>query len=181
MAAIVGIALPLFIVTMASQNIPGMGVLNANDYHPKSGKLFATTGVFFLLSAPFGGHAVNLAAITAAMCAGSESHPDRTKRYWSAIFAGISYVLIAAFAGLITQLVTLAPPILIQAVAGLALIGACAGALVSAFEQAEHREAAAVTFFITASGVAFLGISGAFWGLVCGWLVHVIQTQSIDK
>lgn len=174
-SAAVGIALPLFIVTMASQNIPGMGVLNANDYQPDSGKLFATTGVFSFLSAPFGGHAVNLAAITAAMCAGEDAQADSNKRYWSAIVAGASYLLIAAFAGVIIKLVTLAPPILIQAVAGLALISACAGALVSAFEKVEHREAAAVTFFITASGLAFFGISGAFWGLLSGWLVYYIQ------
>lgn len=171
-SAIIGIAIPLFIVTMASQNIPGMGVLNANHYQPEAGKLFATTGVFSLLSAPFGGHAVNLAAITAAMCAGDEAHQDRHRRYWSAIITGVVYLLIAAFAGVITKLVTLAPPILIQAVAGLALIGACAGALVAAFEKTEHREAAAITFFITASGLAFMGVSGAFWGLLCGWLVY---------
>lgn len=180
-AAIVGIAIPLFIVTMASQNIPGMGVLNANDYQPDSGKLFASAGAFSILSAPFGGHAVNLAAITAAMCAGTESHADKDKRYWSAIFAGISYLLIAAFTGLVTQVVTLAPPILIQAVAGLALIGACAGALVAAFENAAHRDSAAITFFITASGLAFLGISGAFWGLLCGWLVYLWQSSRISK
>ena len=174
-SAVIGIGVPLFIVTMASQNIPGMGVLNANAYQPKSGKLFATTGLFSILSAPFGGHAVNLAAITAAMCAGSDAQPDRNKRYWSAIIAGCCYVLIAAFAGVIINLVTLAPPILIQAVAGLALISACAGALVSALEKAQHREAAAVTFFITASGLAFMGISGAFWGLLCGWIVYSIQ------
>jgi len=173
----VSIAIPLFIVTMASQNIPGMGVLNANNYQPESGKLFTTTGVFSLLSAPFGGHAVNLAAITAAMCAGEDAHQDSKKRYWSAIVAGLSYLMIAAFAGVITKLVTLAPPILIQAVAGLALIGACAGALVAAFENAQHREAAAVTFFITASGLAFLGISGAFWGLLCGWFVYYFQKR----
>jgi len=174
-SAAIGIALPLFIVTMASQNIPGMGVLNANNYEPESGKLFATTGVFSILSSPFGGHAVNLAAITAAMCAGEDAQPDRNRRYWSAIVAGACYIFIAAFAGVIIKLVTLAPSILIQAVAGLALVGACAGALVSAFEKAQHREAAAVTFFITASGLAFFGISGAFWGLLCGWLVYYIQ------
>jgi len=174
-AAIVGIAIPLFIVTMASQNIPGMGVLNANNYQPPSGKLFATTGAFSILSAPFGGHAINLAAITAAMCAGEDAQPDSRRRYWSAIVAGLSYLVIAAFAGVITKLVTLAPPILIQAVAGLALISACAGALVAAFEKAQHREAAAVTFFITASGLAFFGISGAFWGLLCGWAVYHLQ------
>jgi len=179
--ATIGIAIPLFIVTMASQNIPGMGVLRANDYHPDSRPLFAMTGIFSLLSAPFGGHAVNLAAITAAMCAGPEAQADSRKRYWSAIVAGLCYMVFALFAGAITKLVTLAPPILIQAVAGLALIGACAGALVAAFELASQREAAAITFFISASGVTFGGVSGAFWGLIFGWLVLFIQDFTRKK
>ncbi|MHA7968444.1 benzoate/H(+) symporter BenE family transporter [Rhizobium sp. CAU 1783] len=169
--ALVSIALPLFIVTMASQNIPGIAVLKVNHYDPNPGPLFAVTGVFSLLSAPFGGHAVNLAAITAAMCAGEDAHPDRNKRYWAAIIAGVGYVILGLAAGAVTAFVSLAPPILIQAVAGLALIGAFSGSAVAAFKDVETREAAAVTFLITASGVSFAGISGAFWGLVAGGLM----------
>lgn len=169
--ALVSIALPLFIVTMASQNIPGIAVLKVNHYDPNPGPLFAVTGVFSLLSAPFGGHAVNLAAITAAMCAGEDAHPDRNKRYWAAIIAGVGYVILGLAAGAVTAFVSLAPPILIQAVAGLALIGAFSGSAVAAFKEVETREAAAVTFLITASGVSFAGISGAFWGLVAGGLM----------
>ncbi|NML72939.1 benzoate/H(+) symporter BenE family transporter [Rhizobium sp. S-51] len=169
--ALVSIALPLFIVTMASQNIPGIAVLKVNHYDPNPGPLFAVTGVFSLLSAPFGGHAVNLAAITAAMCAGEDAHPDRNKRYWAAIIAGVGYVILGLAAGAVTAFVSLAPPILIQAVAGLALIGAFSGSAVAAFKEPETREAAAVTFLITASGVSFAGISGAFWGLVAGGLM----------
>ena len=176
--AFIGIAIPLFVVTMASQNIPGIGVLHANKYTPDSGKLFTVTGAFSLLTAPFGGHAINLAAIIAALCASEEAHSDRSKRYWSAVMAGVCYLLIAVFVGFVTRLVTLAPPILIQTVAGLALIGTCAGAVVAAFDKPKFREAAAVTFFITASGVAFLGISGAFWGLVAGWMI--ILWQNVD-
>jgi benzoate membrane transport protein len=173
--ALISIALPLFIVTMASQNIPGIAVLKVNHYEPNPGPLFATTGVFSLLSAPFGGHAVNLAAITAAMCAGEDAHPDPARRYWAAIIGGIGYVVLGLLAGAVTAFVSLAPPILIQAVAGLALIGAFSGSAVAAFREPEAREAAAVTFLITASGVSFAGISGAFWGLVAGGLMMGLQ------
>jgi len=173
--ALISIALPLFIVTMASQNIPGIAVLKVNHYEPNPGPLFATTGVFSLLSAPFGGHAVNLAAITAAMCAGEDAHPDPAKRYWAAIIGGAGYVVLGLLAGAVTSFVSLAPPILIQAVAGLALIAAFSGSAVAAFKEPETREAAAVTFLITASGVSFAGISGAFWGLVAGGLMMGLQ------
>ncbi len=169
--AVFGIALPLFVVTMASQNIPGIAVLKVNGYEPKPGPLFAVTGAFSLLSAPFGGHAVNLAAITAAMCAGSDAHADPARRYWAAINAGIFYVIFGLAAGAVTAFVALAPPILIQAVAGLALISAFAASALNAFREPEGREAAAVTFLVTASGVSFLGISGAFWGLLAGGLM----------
>ena len=173
--ALISIALPLFIITMASQNIPGIAVLKVNHYEPNPGPLFATTGVFSLLSAPFGGHAVNLAAITAAMCAGEDAHPDPARRYWAAIIGGIGYVVLGLLAGAVTAFVSLAPPILIQAVAGLALIAAFSGSAVAAFREPEAREAAAVTFLITASGVSFAGISGAFWGLVAGGLMMGLQ------
>lgn len=169
--ALVSIALPLFIVTMASQNIPGIAVLKVNHYNPNPGPLFAVTGLFSLLSAPFGGHAVNLAAITAAMCAGEDAHPDPKRRYWAAIIGGVGYIVLGLLAGAVTAFVSLAPPILIQAVAGLALIGAFSGSAVAAFKEPETREAAAVTFLITASGVSFAGISGAFWGLIAGALM----------
>jgi benzoate membrane transport protein len=173
--ALISIALPLFIVTMASQNIPGIAVLKVNHYEPRPGPLFAVTGVFSLFSAPFGGHAVNLAAITAAMCAGEDAHPDPKRRYWAAIIGGAGYIVFGLLAGAVTAFVSLAPPILIQAVAGLALIGAFSGSAVAAFKEPETREAAAVTFLITASGVSFAGISGAFWGLVAGGLMMGLQ------
>ncbi|QRM56991.1 benzoate/H(+) symporter BenE family transporter [Sinorhizobium sp. BG8] len=168
---LVSIALPLFIVTMASQNIPGIAVLKVNHYDPNPRPLFAVTGLFSLASAPFGGHAVNLAAITAAMCAGEDAHSDPKRRYWSAINAGIFYVIFGLLAGAVTAFVSLAPPVLIQAVAGLALISAFATSAVNAFRDAETREAAALTFLITASGVTFGGVSGAFWGLLAGGLM----------
>jgi benzoate membrane transport protein len=164
----IGIALPLFVVTMASQNIPGIAVLNANGYRPDPGPLFASTGVMSLASAPFGGHAVNLAAITAAICAGEDAHPDPARRYWSAVVAGATYVVFGLLAGAITAFFSAAPAILIAAVAGLALLGAFAAALTAAVQQADDRVAATVTFLVTASGLPFLGIGSAFWGLVAG-------------
>ena len=166
--AIVGIGLPLFIVTMASQNIPGMAVLNVNGDHPAPGPLFRATGIFSLLAAPFGGHAVNLAAITAALCAGPDAHPDPARRWWAAVVTGCTYILFGLAAGGAAVLISVAPPILIEAVAGLALLGAFGSALVGAVTGPQDREAAAITFLVTASGLSFFGISGAFWGLVAG-------------
>lgn len=168
LAAIIGIALPLFLVTMASQNIPGMAVLNVNGYRPAPGPLFTVTGLFTLAAAPFGGHAVNLAAITAALCANPEAEPDPARRWQAAVVAGAVYVLFGLLAGTATAFVGAAPPILIQAVAGLALLGAFAGALQAAIAVPEMREAAVITFLVTASGLTVMGISGAFWGLLAG-------------
>jgi benzoate membrane transport protein len=173
--AFISIALPLFIVTMASQNIPGIAVMKVNGYETKPGPLFAVSGIFSLFSAPFGGHAVNLAAITAAMCAGPDAHPDPRRRYWAVIVCGICYLILGPLAGAVTASVALAPPILIQAVAGLALIGAFSGSATAAFQAPATREAAAVTFLVTASGVSFGGISGAFWGLLAGGLMMALS------
>ena len=174
LAAVVGIALPLFIVTMASQNIPGIAVLSANGYAPAPGPLFATTGVFSLLAAPFGGHAVNLAAITAALCAGEDAHRDPARRYWAAVVCGLAYVVFGLLAGAITAFVAAVPAYLILAVAGLALLGAFAAALTEALASAEDRLAAVVTFLATASGLSFLGIGSAFWGLLAGLAVYAL-------
>jgi benzoate membrane transport protein len=163
-----GIAMPLFIVTMASQNIPGLAVLSANGYRPEAGPLFATTGFFSIAGAPFGAHAVNLAAITAALCAGEGAGPDPARRWVAAVVAGCVYVLLGLLAGAVTVFVAAAPPVLIQAVAGLALLGPFGGAMLGAVQAPQGREAALVCFVVTASGVAFLGIGGAFWGLLAG-------------
>lgn len=180
LAGMLNIALPLFIVTMASQNIPGIAVLRSNNYPVFTGQWFTTTGLFSMVSTAFGGHAVNLAAITAAMCAGEESHQDPERRYWTAIVAGLGYILFGLGAGAVTALVSLAPGILIEAVAGLALIGAFSASAKAAFEAEETREAAAVTFLLTASGISIFGISGAFWGLLAGGLV-MIAKQFLHK
>lgn len=168
LAGLVGVALPLFVVTMASQNIPGAAVLKSAGYDVDPGPLYAVTGVFSLIFAPLGGHAVNLAAITAALCAGEDAHPDPRRRYWAAAFMGFASVVLGLAAGAAVAVVSLAPTILIKAVAGLALIGALTSSATAAFAAPDAREAAAVTFLTTASGVSFFGISGAFWGLLAG-------------
>ena len=167
-AAALGLGVPLFLVTMASQNIPGMAVLHLNGYRPPASPLFVTMGVFSAVGAFFGGHAVNLAAITAALCAGPDAHPDPARRYWAAVVAGLTYVVFGLLAGVATAFIAASPPVLIEAVAGLALLGAFGSALLGAVSAIEGREAALVTFLVTASGQAFLGVSGAFWGLLAG-------------
>lgn len=177
--ALFGLALPLFFVNMASQNIPGLTVLRVHNYDAPAGNLFTTTGIFSLFATPFGAHGVTLAAITAAMCASDEAHPDPQKRYWAAIIAGIAYVLLGLAAGVAATFITLAPSILIEAVAGLALIGAFAGSAKGAFEHEDHREAAAVTFLISASGVSFFGVAGAFWGLLAG--IFIVTANNLIR
>lgn len=174
-AGALGIAVPLFIVTMASQNIPGIAVMRSNGYPVTPGRWFGATGVFSLLAAPFGGHAVNMAAITAAMCAGEDAHPDPARRYWAAVVAGAGYIALGLASGAVTGFVALAPGVLVQAVAGLALVPAFSGAAVAAFERVESREAAAVTFLASASGLSLYGISGAFWGLLAGGAVMALR------
>jgi benzoate membrane transport protein len=171
--AIVSFALPLFVVTMASQNLPGLAVLSAYDYKPPPGPLIATTGVFTLLSAPFGGHAVNLSAITAAMCASPEASPDRTKRWIASLTAGLAYVVFGLLAGGVTHFVR-GWPTLIEAVAGLALLSAFGSALHNAVADSSEREAALATFLVSCSGVVVYGIGGAFWGLIAGGVILVI-------
>jgi len=172
--ALLGIGLPLFVVTMASQNIPGLAVLRANAYDTKSGPLLTTTGVFSILGAPFGSHAVNLAAITAAMMSGEEAGEDRDKRYTASVICGLAYIILGLFAGVTTAFVSLAPGVLIAAVAGLALFASFSASALAAFTDERERPAAAVTFLASASGMSLFGISGAFWGLIAGGLMLMI-------
>jgi benzoate membrane transport protein len=150
--AIVGLAVPMFIVTMASQNIPGLAVLQANGYRPDVGRIFVSTGLASGLISLFGGHLANLAAITAALCAGPEAHPDPRRRWPAGVAAGLTFVALGLFASVAAAFVAASPPLLIQAVAGLALLGSFAGALVAALERDSDRLPAVVTFVTTASG-----------------------------
>jgi benzoate membrane transport protein len=166
--AIVRIGLPLFIVTMASQNLPGLAVLKANGFEPPPAPLFVSTGIASGFTAIFGGHTVNLAAITAAICAGPEAHPDPGKRWPAPLSAGVIYLLLAPGASLAAAFIAASPPLLIQAVAGLALLSSLAAALTGALAHEETRLPAIVTFVTTASGVTIIGVGAPFWGLVAG-------------
>jgi benzoate membrane transport protein len=165
---LVSLAIPLFIVTMASQNLPGIAVMRANGYEPPVGPVFVGTGIVSILAAPFGGHTLNFAAITAAMCAGPDAHPDPARRWIASFTGGIAYLFLGLGATLAAALVTVAPPVLIQAATGLALFGAFGGALAGAIAVAAHRDAAIVTFVTAASGLSFFGVGAAFWGIVAG-------------
>ena len=167
-AAMVGIALPLFLVTMASQNVPGTGVLNSYGYRTPLRSVLVGTGGGTAAGALFGGHAINLAAITAAMVASPDAHPDPRRRWMASVSCGVLYVVLGLTAGLATALISAAPPIVIEAVAGLALLGALAAALRGALAEDRLREPAVVTFAVTASGIVAFGISAPFWGLVAG-------------
>lgn len=173
-AAVIGIGVPLFIVTMASQNIPGVAVLSSFGYVTPWRAAMTVTGAGTLLAAPFGGHAINLAALSAALSAGEEAGPDRSRRWIAAVTAGISYLVLAALSGVLVTVAAIAPGGLIEAVAGLALLGTFAAAVVGAFTAADTRVPAALTFIAAASGVTFFGIGGAFWGLVIGLIAHAV-------
>ncbi|WP_083897272.1 benzoate/H(+) symporter BenE family transporter [Azospirillum sp. B506] len=173
--ALVGLALPLFVVTMASQNIPGLAVLATFGYTPRVPPAFLATGFASVLTAPFGAPTVNLAAITAAMCAGPDADPRPERRWQAAVTGGLGYILLAALAAITATLVTRSPPILIEAVAGLALIGAFGGSLLAAVQAEEERIPALVTLLVTASGLSFFGVGSAFWGLLFGGAMHVLH------
>ncbi|MYR07034.1 benzoate/H(+) symporter BenE family transporter [Gordonia sp. SID5947] len=171
-AAIIGIAVPLFIVTMASQNIPGVAVLNSFGYVTPWRAAMSVTGVGTLVAAPFGGHAINLAALSAALAAGEEAGPDRGRRWVAGVSAGVTYLVLAGLSGVLVTIATLAPGGLVEAVAGLALLGTFASAIVGAFTAVQTRVPATLTFVAAASGVTFFGIGGAFWGLVIGLVAY---------
>jgi benzoate membrane transport protein len=166
--AIIGMALPLFIVTMTSQNMPGVATLHASGYTPPISPLIGWTGAATLLLAPFGAFALNLAAITAAICMGREAHPDPARRYVAAVCAGGFYVLIGLFGATVAALFAAFPRELVLAIAGLALLGTIGNSLTAALKEDGSREPALITFLVTASGLSLFGIGAAFWGLLAG-------------
>jgi benzoate membrane transport protein len=167
LAGFVGLALPLFIVTMASQNLPGIAVLKTYGFTPPPSVMIGVTGAIGALAAPFGAHAINLSAITAAMCASPDAAADPNRRWIASATCGVVYIVLGAGASLATKLAATAP-LLVQAVAGLALLGALGGSLAQALAKPEERDAALITFLVAASGTSFYGIGGAFWGLAAG-------------
>ncbi len=175
LSALLSIGVPLYIVTMATQNIPGIAILKSFGYEPQPGKLLTSVGAASVLSAPLGSAATCLAAITAAMCSGEDSHPDHAKRYWSAVMAGVFYCVFGLFAGTITMIAGLAHPLVLGTLAGVALVGVFTGSAKAAYEDEQYREAAALTFVITASGVTIFGLGAAVWGLIVGGLVQFVS------
>ncbi|GAB2943316.1 benzoate/H(+) symporter BenE family transporter [Aquaspirillum soli] len=174
LSAMVGIALPLFMVTMASQNIPGVAVIRASGYEAPISPLIGWISTVTLLLAPFGAYALNLAAITAAICMGREAHEDSQRRYVAAIAAGVFYLLIGVFGATVAALFSALPKTLILAIAGLALLGTIGNGLATAMRDEQEREAALITFLVTASGLTLLGIGSAFWGLVAGGVASLV-------
>jgi benzoate membrane transport protein len=178
-SALVGVAIPLFVVTMASQNLPGVAVMRASGYGatPVS-PLIAWTGGATLLLAPFGGYALNLAAITAAICMGREAHEDPSRRYVAAVSAGVFYVLLGLFGATVGAVFAAFPRELVVCVAGLALLNTIGNGLAAAVRDEAQREPALITFLVTASGLSLLGVGSAFWGLVAGVAATVILKRS---
>ena len=177
LSAIVGLGLPLFMVTMASQNMPGVAVMRAAGYETPVSPVITTTGIINILLAPFGAFALNLAAITAAIAMGPEAHEDKDKRYTAAVMAGVFYVLIGLFGAVVGGLFAAFPRELIVALAGLALMSTIANGLAGALRDEINREAAIITFLVTASGMSIYGIGSAFWGLVAGVAATVVLTR----
>lgn len=172
--ALVGIALPLFIVTMASQNVPGIAIMRSFGYEVPWRPAMLVTGLGTALGAPAGGHAINLAAISAALAASPDADPDPERRWLAGVSTGASYLVLGAFSASFATLVVLAPTAVIPTVAGLALFGAFGAAVQQAIDDPGERLPAVVTFLVAASGIAVLGVSAAFWALVAGLLVRTV-------
>jgi len=168
--AAVSLALPLYLVTLASQNLPGLVVLRAAGYAPPAGKLIFWGGLTSTLLAPFGAHGVNLAAITAAICTEPDAHPDAAKRWTVGVIYGLFYLVVALFAAPLAGLFIAMPTGALAVITGLALIAPLTGSLGAMMAAAKDREAAVLTFAATASGVALFGVGSAFWGLAVGFL-----------
>ncbi|MCE1193208.1 MAG: benzoate/H(+) symporter BenE family transporter [Acidovorax sp.] len=175
LAATISLAIPLFVVTMASQNLPGVAVIRASGYDLPVSRLITLTGLATLVLAPFGAFALNFSAITAAMCMGPEAHEDRDRRYTAAVSCGALYVAIGLVGAVITGLLTAFPKELVVAIAGLALLGTIGNGLAMAVRSELHREAAVITFLVTLSGVVVAGVGSAFWGVVAGSLALFVQ------
>ncbi|MFJ2024301.1 benzoate/H(+) symporter BenE family transporter [Streptomyces sp. NPDC087897] len=180
-AAVVGLAVPLAVVTMASQNAPGLGVLAACGYRPNDRLLITATGLASTALAPLGGHAVNLAAITAAISTGEEAHREPGRRYVAGLACGVFYLLAGAGGAALVGLFAVLPPQLIAVIAGTALLATFSGSLAQAVADERGRDAAVVTFLTTASGVTLGGIGSACWGLVLGLVTHLALNAGRDR
>ncbi|AUB74771.1 MULTISPECIES: benzoate/H(+) symporter BenE family transporter [Pseudomonas] len=173
-AATISIGIPLFVVAMTSQNMPGIAVLRADGYNVPASPLITTTGVASLLLAPFGSHGINLAAISAAICTGPHAHEDPKKRYTAAMWCGIFYGIAGTFGATLAALFAAFPKELVLSIAALALFGSISNGLTIAMAESKEREAALITFMVTASGMTLFSIGSAFWGIVAGVLTLII-------
>lgn len=174
MSAIISIGIPLFVVAMASQNMPGIAVLRTDGYQTPASSLISVTGIASLLLAPFGSHGINLAAISAAICTGPEAHEDSQKRYTAALWCGFFYGIAGTFGATLAALFAALPKELVLSIAALALLGSIMNGLNSAMSDPKQREAALVTFLVTASGMTLLGVGSAFWGVVAGLITQLV-------
>ncbi len=170
-ASCIGLALPFFVVTMASQNLSGVAAIRSAGYDMPVSKLIGMTGFATLVLAPFGAFGITLSAITAAICMGPQAHPDPKKRYTASASCGVFYIILGMFGSVVTATLTALPKELVASIAGLALLGTIGNALLVAMKDDAHREAALVTFLVTLSGVVLAGLGSAFWGVVVGLLV----------
>jgi benzoate membrane transport protein len=177
-AGLVNLALPLFIVTMASQNLPGVAAIRSAGYTMPISAIITITGVLTVVLAPFGAFALNLAAITAAIALGREAHPDADRRYVAAVACGLAYCVVGTFGAAVAHVLDAFPRELVYAVAGFALLGTIGAGLTGALAEPSHREAALITFLITLSGLSFAGIGSAFWGVVAGAIALFVQQWS---
>jgi benzoate membrane transport protein len=177
LSALIGIALPLYIVTMSSQNMPGVVTLKAAGYQPPVSSAITVTGLATLLLAPFGGYAFNLAAITAAICAGPEADENPATRWKAAMVTGVIYCIVGLMGAAVISLFLIAPNALVVTVAGLALLNTVAGSLSAALKEVDQREAALVTFMTTVSGISFMSIGAPVWALLFGGLTSLVLTR----
>ncbi|WP_171405369.1 benzoate/H(+) symporter BenE family transporter [Acinetobacter radioresistens] len=173
-SAVLGLAFPLFVINMASQYLPGIAMIQSYGYKPHINQLIGWTGLSQTLLAPFGCYSVNIAAISAAISLDDQVHPDPAKRYIAGISCGFFYILVGLFAATLTSLLMSFPQVFITALAGIALFGTIGHNIALAFHEIEEREAALMTFLFSASGVQFLGIGSAFWGLIFGIIVMLV-------
>ena len=174
LGSLLGVALPLFVITLTGQYMPGMLVLRNDGFKTSANPILTVTGLGSLLMAPFGAHAFNVAAITAAICTGKDAHEDPSKRYIAGLVCGALYVMVGVFGVTLATLFMVLPRTFVTTLAGLALLGAIGGSLANAMVDARTRETALITFLATAANVTLLGVGGAFWGLVAGLVVHLL-------
>jgi benzoate membrane transport protein len=179
-SALLGLALPLYVVTMASQNVPGVAVMAGLGWRVPWREAMSVTGLATMAASPFGGHAVNLAAITAAMTGGPDAGPDRERRWIAPVTAAVSYLVIAAGCGVLTALVAAAPEGVVQSAAGLALLGVLAASLREALAEDADRVPAVACLVVAASGVSVLGVGAAFWALVTGLVVRAVLRTGVS-